>query len=83
MKNLKPIQWRQPYRPYGWWWGDTPLGRYCIWEDEASYMCQFKDQKLKDECSLDDAKAFCSAHHAAAAVVAALFGDADTTLKGT
>ena len=84
MKNLKPIEWRLPVPFCKYWWGDSPLGRYFVSGKHGWYSCESKDQaKLKSFRSLDDAKAFCSAHHAAAAVVAALFGDADTTLKGT
>ena len=80
MKNLKPIQWSQPVPFVGPWWGDTPLGRYYISTCPDWYTCEYKYQKLKSWRSLDDAKACCEAHYAAA--VAALFDDADAA-KGT
>jgi len=80
MKNLKPIQWKHPVPFMGYWWGDTPLGRYFILGKHGWYKCDSKDQKLKSCRSLDAARACCSAHYAAA--VAALFDDADAA-KGT
>ena len=86
MKKPKAIQWICVGPPLNYWYSDTVLlGRYYIYNrGKGWYTCSSKKyQKLKSFRSLDDAKAFCSAHHAAAAVVAALFGDADTTPKGT
>ena len=80
MKNLKPIQWKQPVPFIDSWWGDTPLGRYYIWHHHGWYTCEYKYQKLKSCRSLADARACCSAHYAD--TVASLFDDADTA-KGT
>ena len=80
MKNLKAIKWKQPVPFIDSWWGDTPLGRYYISNSPDWYTCEYKYQKLKSFRSLDDAKAFCSAHHAA--LVASLFDDSDAA-KGT
>ena len=82
MKNLKAIKWHQPVTFINYWWGDSPLGRYFVLGKHGWYSCESKDQtKLKSFRSLDAAKAYCSAHYAA--LVASLFDDADTTLKGT
>ena len=81
MKNLKPIQWKQPVPFVGPWWGDTPFGRYYISNHPNWYTCEYRYQKLRSFRSLDDAKAYCSAHYAD--TVAALFDDADTATKGT
>ena len=82
MKNLKPIQWKQPVPFIDSWWGDSPLGRYFISGKNGWYKCDSKDQtKLKSWRSLADAKACCEAHYAD--TVAALFDDADPATKGT
>ena len=80
MKNLKPIEWSFTGKPLNnCWYSDTVLlGQYYIYNrSKGWYTCwTLKDQKLKGFRSLDDAKAFCSAHHAA--LVASLFDDSDT-----
>jgi len=82
MKNLKAIEWQLPVPFIKYWWGDSPLGRYFVLGKHGWYSCESKDQtKLKSWRSLDDAKACCEAHYAAA--VAALFDDAATATKGT
>ena len=84
MKNLKAIEWSYADIPLEYWYSDTVLlGRYYIYNrGKGWYTCSSKKyQKLKSFRSLDDAKAFCSAHHAA--LVASLFGDADAAPKGT
>jgi len=81
MKNLKPIQWKQPVPFIDSWWGDTPLGRYYIWDHGEWFSWASQDKKLKNACSLDDAKARCSTHYAD--TVASLFDNADPATKGT
>jgi len=81
MKNLKAIEWSYAGTLVGPWWGDTPFGRYYISNRHDWYTCEYKYQKLKSFRSLDAAKAFCSAHHAA--LVASLFDDAAPATKGT
>jgi len=84
MKNLKAIEWDYAGTILNYWWSDTVLlGRYYIYNrGNGWYTCSSKKyQKLKSFRFLDDAKAFCSAHHAA--LVASLFDDSDTTPKGT
>jgi len=84
MKNLKAIEWSYADIPLEHWYSDTVLlGRYYIYNrGKGWYTCSSKKyQKLKSFRFLDDAKAYCEAHHAA--LVASLFDDSAPATKGT